>query len=93
MGNVVETVFLTRFTTRETPKPVSQLFGFTSERDTHTDTQTHRQTDRHTHIIKFEAHLHKRPFGQKSRKSSQNKPATHTHSPNINQNSEVYFAY
>ena len=41
----MKTVFLTRFTTRETPKPVSQLFGFTLERDTH----THRQTDGQTH--------------------------------------------
>ena len=46
----MKTVFLTRFTTRETPKPVSQLFGFTSERDTHTHThtQTDGQTDTHT---------------------------------------------
>ena len=42
----MKTVFLTRFTTRETPKPVSQLFGFTSERDRHT--QTDGQTDTHT---------------------------------------------
>ena len=44
----MKTVFLTRFTTRETPKPVSQLFGFTSERDTHT--RTDGQTDTHHQI-------------------------------------------
>ena len=42
LGKAVENTIFARFTTRETPKPVSQLFGFTSERDGHTRTAGQR---------------------------------------------------
>ena len=44
------------YTQCKTPKPVSKIALSV------TDTHTH--THRHTNILKFEGHLHKRPFGQ-----------------------------
>ena len=50
LGKSCENTIFARFTTRETSKPVSQLFGFTSERGGHTHTRTDGQTDAHHQI-------------------------------------------